>query len=154
MTRMFVMSAIFLAGCGGIDQPSQSGPDKPGPKERELLQGSWQFVSVERDGEQEKADVSKRRLVFAGDSLTLWEAQKSEKMTFTLGPEKSPKEIDITPLEGREKDQVIKGIYLLEGDLLKLCTINRPKGTEPRPREFRTTPEDNQVLLLARRTNR
>ena len=46
---------------------------------------------------------------------------KERKQTFKLDPAKSPKEIDITSLDGQEKGKTAACIYKLEKDRLTIC---------------------------------
>jgi uncharacterized protein (TIGR03067 family) len=41
---------------------------------------------------------------------------KEHKATFKLDQTKNPKEIDVTPSDGPEKDKVLQGVYSLTED--------------------------------------
>ncbi|HEV3445357.1 MAG TPA: TIGR03067 domain-containing protein [Gemmataceae bacterium] len=58
------------------------------------------------------------------------------KMSFKLDPGKTPKEIDITYLDGPEKGETGKGIYTLEGR--RLQAFFAEKGSTSRPKAFTT----------------
>ena len=60
----------------------------------------------------------------------------------------TPKAVDLTPLDGENKGAPLAGIYLLEGDTLKLCLPTLPG--RKRPAAFASTPGHWQVLVLAR----
>jgi RNA polymerase sigma factor (sigma-70 family) len=103
-------------------------PAPPPRTDLQLLQGVWRVSRVEAGGQALPAPGF--RLTFAGDQCTL---------TSDLGPpipsrcqldsDRTPKEITLTPKPG----VTWPGIYLLEGDSLKLC-LNQ--GRPERPAEF------------------
>jgi uncharacterized protein (TIGR03067 family) len=113
-------------------------------KDKEKLAGKWTVVSSTLDGkEQDKSEDNS--LTFDGDALTIHFKGKEHKATFKIDPEKKPKQIDVTPTDGDEKDKVLKGIYSLEKEDLKIC-IAHGEGKD-RPTEFESK-EDSQILLI------
>jgi uncharacterized protein (TIGR03067 family) len=115
------------------------------------FQGSWTLVSEERDGKLLPAQQIKKFYTFVGDELRLsivggdLTEPITHKMGFRLNPTKNPKEID-----GRENDGKpgIKGIYLFDGDLLKVCIAPASKD---RPTIFVTNPGTNNTLMILQR---
>ena len=133
------------AKMGDLPVPAQ--PPTPSPQaDGEKLQGNWQVVSAERDG-QALPDVG-MRLVFAGDRMTTFvPGFQPAPMTFVLDPSQEPKEIDITyPPIG-----VWPGIYDLEGDSLRLCLAQTNDTARLRPTAFRTEPDGQSVFLYVLR---
>ncbi|HEV3144797.1 MAG TPA: sigma-70 family RNA polymerase sigma factor [Gemmataceae bacterium] len=120
-----VFAALALVATGGIIAwPTLGAQDQAakGKSDQELLQGTWRVVSLR--GEQGKtidgdeADrIGMGRLVFKVDKLTFRGA-----CDYKLNPAGSPKEIDIIPREGpeREKDQTFPGIYELKRQELRI----------------------------------
>jgi uncharacterized protein (TIGR03067 family) len=66
-------------------------------------------------------------------------------MGYTLDPAKKPKQIDLVIAEGR----AVKGIYLLDGDTLKLCVEKEPGGG--RPARFGPTAGTTHFFLLLKK---
>jgi RNA polymerase sigma factor (sigma-70 family) len=137
------------------------------------IQGTWKVVSAERygltwkniDGEFVMQDprpmafpISPElpgRVTFAGHDCSSEYAQEEgrtlvEKDTFTLDPARKPKWITLTAADGA----IICGIYVLDGDELRLCWQYGPhRGL--RPRDFKTKTEtdqedDNEIWVLKR----
>ena len=81
------------------------------------------------------------KTVFDGDSVTITVQGQSKELTYKLDPSQKPKHIDlVTP-----KEEVNRGIYLLDGDTLKLCATDKPG--EDRPTEFKSK-EGSSVGLI------
>jgi uncharacterized protein (TIGR03067 family) len=72
---------------------------------------------------------------------------------FTLDPAAQPKAIDLIPEEGPARGKTLRGIYSVEGDVLKICyvspSIPEPEK-KPRPSEFATGKGSGLVLLVFR----
>jgi hypothetical protein len=56
--------------------------------------------------------------------------------------------VDFTPLGEKNPGAALAGIYLLEGDALKLCLPTVPG--RKRPADFASTPGHWQLLILKR----
>src|SRR4051794_39250113 len=94
------------------------GADEPKPdaaaKELEALQGTWTMVSFEVNGEAAPEEqVKTGRLVVKGSTYTPTLGDKRVTLTMVLDPSLTPRTIDLTPVEGPEKGQLLKGIYKL-----------------------------------------
>jgi uncharacterized protein (TIGR03067 family) len=70
--------------------------------------------------------------------------QPEQRGRFKLDPSRSPKAYDLTTPEGL----VIRGIYELDGDTLKVC-LSAP-GDE-RPTAMKTTLDDGRTLIVYKR---
>jgi uncharacterized protein (TIGR03067 family) len=113
-------------------------PQKAVGHDKDQLQGTWHTVSYQGFGPNVPPDELKTlTLTFRGDTLHAHYGNKSAEGTFHLFPAKVPQAIDVTVTQGPEavKDKTLKGIYLLEGDTLKIAY--RAPG-QPRPEEFVT----------------
>ncbi|MEM1069263.1 MAG: TIGR03067 domain-containing protein [Planctomycetota bacterium] len=117
------------------------------------LQGSWQVLHVEGDGEMVPfAGLKGMRFIFDGNHVTIGYGRKGTKCSFSLPPSKSPSSIDIT-IEG----VVSKGIYERNGNLLRLTLGHdtRPSGFDAKGVnvmfQMRRIPEDE---LRNKRKNR
>ena len=127
--------------------------DKPGvpkkedaiAKERTSFQGTWRFVSLERDQKPER-EFEKYTAVLKGDQWTVSEGDRIAAQTFFRpDPTRTPKTIDLIDIEN---GRVIRGIYSLKGDTLTVCD----RGEKDRPTEFATKPDSGLVLFVLKRT--
>jgi uncharacterized protein (TIGR03067 family) len=167
-TMAVLLLALTVAGAGvGVwtyrvlagGQGAARAEDKPNPAaevatqakdadkktDKEKLQGAWIPVSVEKGGrkisEQEIKDKN-FEMIFTGDKVTLPAKDVTkQEVTYKLDPSKKPKHIDwMMP-----NDKLAKGIYLLDGDTLKVC-VSEQEGDD-RPTEFESK-EGSKILLM------
>jgi RNA polymerase sigma factor (sigma-70 family) len=106
--------------------------DKKPKSDKDALHGTWLLVSEERNGKKLPAEKIKgSKMVFADGKFT-WQGEvgtQEREGTFTIDPEKNPKEIDLT-----FRTITLQGIYELKGNRLKLVIAERG-----RPSEFDST---------------
>jgi uncharacterized protein (TIGR03067 family) len=121
-------------------------------KETEKLQGSWRGVSMERGGEVEKERAPQFVLTFdKGQHILKLRDKVHAKGPFKIDPSKSPKTIDLTDTTADPSDPSggkAWGIYELDGDTLKLCTLDGKR--ERRPKGFNTKGTDVTLVILKR----
>lgn len=114
-------------------------------KEKQNLQGKWQAVAIEADGKKGPEDlVARMTIIFSDDTFTLDIGVKT-KGTFLLDLANTPKTIDFA----FSKDVVAKGIYILDGDSLKICYAQPGKE---RPKELTTESGSGHELFVLKRT--
>lgn len=137
-----MLPALLLLGSSTLGLPVLSDGSA-----RDLLrlQGEWVLVRMEVGGKE----VAAERLVSA--SLTIQGRRyrlTTRNMTFevelSLDATKSPKEIDMTFLDGPNQDRTGKGIYKFEGNRWIICRSLRPE--DDRPREF-SSEEVNYFIM-------
>ena len=120
-------------------------PSAPAPASE--FEGEWRMVSGVSSGvpmEESTVQWVKRRTI--GDETTISAGpQTMMKMKFTADAAKSPKSIDYINTGGANKGKTQKGIYDLEGRLLKICMA--APGAE-RPQEFESKPGDGRMLTV------
>jgi RNA polymerase sigma factor (sigma-70 family) len=115
----------------------------PPAKEISDLEGEWVVVAMEGDGEEATADdVKGMKWVVKGNEITASQPGLTGKMSFKLDPKKTPKEIDVTALDGDLKGTTSPGIYSLEGQRLCVCF-----GEKVRPKKFATAPGGGLTML-------
>jgi len=120
-----------------------------GAKDEDKLQGSWKVVSHEKDGKKQAEDTIKNyKIVVKGDKLTFKIGDQDNEATLKLDAAKKPKTIDLMVKAG-DKMEVIKGIYQLDGDDLKICAAGE-EGVE-RPKDFATKAKSGLGLLVLKR---
>lgn len=121
------------------------------PAERLRLQGTWtpaEPIEAWYEGSDAgKAELPEVTVTIAEDSFVLWDTARVEAVfTFKLNPAVKPKQIDLVS-EG-DDEIILRGIYQLQGDELKLMLR---KGDGPRPQQFVSIPESDMELLVLER---
>ncbi len=117
-------------------------------KELKKLEGTWQVVSMEMDGQKQPEDDAKQfKVIIKGDKYTLKRGDDTVNQgTFTIDATKKPKTIDIKPTEGDNSGQTMLGIYEQDGDTQKTCYAQPDKK---RPTKFSS--DDGQTLIVQKR---
>lgn len=137
-----------------VNAPSATRPamTPAGKEELEKFQGTWEFVSLEVDGDPKPdADFKKYTAEFRGDQWIVSEGTNiAAQSTIVLDPNANPKTIDAFPPPG--KGQPIHGIYLLERDKLTICDRGEDNGD--RPTGFGPEPNSGLVLIVYKRPQR
>jgi uncharacterized protein (TIGR03067 family) len=117
-------------------------------KELAKIDGSWQMVSMEIDGNTASDDdVSKIVLVMKGGNYTVEGVDQELKGTLTFDPTKKPKTVERKETEGPDKGETRYGIYELNGDEFKLCFASTGKD---RPGKF-TGEQGHQLFVFKRK---
>jgi uncharacterized protein (TIGR03067 family) len=102
------------------------------------LEGTWDLVRVERDGQELKPQKG-TQMVTTGNKFVLKAGDKVIVAgTTKLDPGKKPKAVDVTYTEGPDKGKTFKGIYEIEGDTARFCRAGTPE--QERPTGFQTKP--------------
>ena len=119
-------------------------------KELEKLQGTWMFDSYEENGKQTPAAELKDKRIFFGASQFI--VKQGEELvqvgSVKLDPVDGHRDFDATVAAGPNKGTVMRGIYTLKDNVLKVCLD--PDGNE-RPKEFKTTAESGYLLVVYKR---
>jgi uncharacterized protein (TIGR03067 family) len=132
---------------------SALGQDDAAKKDLAKMQGVWQVVRGEEDGEPSSDYLLQNlKLTIKGDQLGLTghdlAAEKASKLTVKIDPSTTPRCIDLMIDAGSLKGDVLEGIYEWQGDGLKLC-LHLTRGN--RPLEFDTSKGSNRVLFVLKR---
>ena len=116
------------------------------------LQGKWRVVQMHTAGLSPPKEVlEKARLEIKDDAWTwLSGGPVNVKFRTRLDPSKSPKEIDITMLDGPGKGSTFPGIYSLEKGQLRVC-YSHTKDPKDRPKDFKTKRGELRELLILER---
>ncbi len=127
---IFVLAGPILASLAVAGDSAQD--------EAKRLEGTWKFVSLAADGEQAPPEAIRAgRWTFRGDQILIPGPQPA-KATYKVMPDRSPKAIDMTALDGPNKGKMLSCIYKLEGERLTICVPEgRSESSDPaRPSEF------------------
>jgi uncharacterized protein (TIGR03067 family) len=144
MNRYHLLAASFtLLALGGL----AVGDDK---KDKESLQGTWQPVQLISSGKEQPENALNDFTVTIKDDRFIFRrgTKVVDEVTLILDSSKDPKTVDVTPVGGPRKDKVHAGIYLIDGDKLKMCWA--PPGKD-RPGAFESKADSEVFLLVLQR---
>ena len=113
--------------------------------DRKDMEGTWKVESAEAGGKKiESGDLMEVVVKITGDRYEVKVKDRTDAGTLKLDETQKPKTMDATDTEGDDVGKVVKAIYDLTGDTLRVCyTLD---GGE-RPTEF-ATKEGSPLLLL------
>jgi uncharacterized protein (TIGR03067 family) len=115
----------------------------------ERLQGVWNVVSLELDGQaMAAAALGGARIAIHGDHFTSTGMGATYEGTIELDTARTPKTVNMNFTAGPEKENTSFGIYELEEDTWRICLTTR--GTE-RPAKFATQPGTGIALETLKR---
>jgi RNA polymerase sigma factor (sigma-70 family) len=144
-TAAGVLTRQALAAGPPGEQKEGAAAEKKTDKDR--LLGTWIPVSVEEDGRKVPEDEVKAKnfeMVFTADKVTVPRKDEAKEVGYKLDPGKKPKQIDLLIDEGK----TAKGIYLLDGDTLKLCF---DKDYGDRPAKFDAKEGSKRILMVLKK---
>ncbi|HLJ95165.1 MAG TPA: TIGR03067 domain-containing protein, partial [Gemmataceae bacterium] len=114
----------------------------------ENLQGTWDLISLEKDGQAASAEeVKQRKLVWIiqADQIVMQSADGQRTAMYSVDPSRSPRRIDlIFASDPGKSDETLRGIYTRKDEILQVCYD--PKGGL-RPDQFETAVGRNALLL-------
>jgi len=127
--------------------------DDKSADDAKAMQGAWQAVDLKANGEKSPDDqVKELQIVIKGDEIFAVKPQGEDpRNKFKLDSSKTPKTIDLTPLDGPRKGQIVPGIYSLKNGRLTLCINIFREDPALRPTEFKTQASDGVVLVTLER---
>lgn len=115
----------------------------------ELMAGKWEVERVEAGGKEIETDAAKDLVItIYGDRYELIIKNGMDGGTLKLDESQSPKAMDATDTEGEDVGKVIKAIYEIEGDTMRICYAW--KGGD-RPTEMATAEGSPTLLVTYRR---
>ncbi len=141
MSRFLFFAAILAAFLSAFVSTAQADDLKS-------MQGKWRVESAEAEG---KAVVSPELtdlvVTITGETYEVSTKDGIDRGSLKVDEGQKPKAIDATHTEGPESGKMIKGIYELKGDTLRVCYA--VTGGE-RPTEFATR-QGSPVLMITYR---
>ena len=125
-------------------------PRDAAKKDLARLQGAWSLVAMEAEGRSlDPEEFEGWGSVYEGDRLTLKAKDVIRRQGIvTLDPARTPKAMNTWDLDGPFQDQTVPGIYVLDGDSLRLC-FARPG--EKRPTELTTKTGTGFLVVVYKR---
>jgi uncharacterized protein (TIGR03067 family) len=141
-TYLYIFAFALMAG-SAFAAPASDEKD-PTKEDQERIQGTWKVESGEVGGLKNPDDLLKIQLVFMAEKVIskIGDAEK-KKGTFQLDATAKLKTIDV-----RTDDQLVHGIYKLEGDTLTICL---DESGEARPAEFESKEGTKVALVVLKR---
>lgn len=138
---LFLFILLLALAADGLSQT--------GKQDRDRLQGVWTMAALEVDGKLVPENKLGTVLTIKGNKYITRVKDREFVTTFTVDPSKRPPAIDMTFIEGDNKDKVLKGIYALDGDTLKICRGLRAEMD--RPTQFGTWPNTGLFMVTWKR---
>jgi uncharacterized protein (TIGR03067 family) len=118
------------------------------PSDLQAIQGRWRLVRLDADDKPLPPRSDDGVIVFKdGTCFNEVNGAATDKCTYSLQPATSPKEITLVPQVGPDKGTAIKGIYLLDGNTLKICTSEPQDDSNQRPKDFKTDMHQTLIIL-------
>ena len=131
LVSLVSLSTLVAAPVSAEEVPAKEAgvPEKNGEAK---LQGVWNVIKMEAGGKQAPAaNIKGAHFLIKGDKISI--SGKVEDLRRYRIDAVRPKEIDLFGAPGNEFS---KGIYEIDGDMLKLCFSQSTK--EDRPKNFDT----------------
>jgi uncharacterized protein (TIGR03067 family) len=111
------------------------------------FQGTWEVVSVEKEGSPlPQDDIAGITVVITGSAYRLINKDNISKGTFTVDPSKDPKQMDVGHKEN--DSDTMPAIYEITSDTFRVC-YNPDGGT--RPTSFSTKPDSPFMSVVYKR---
>jgi uncharacterized protein (TIGR03067 family) len=117
----------------------------------DALRGTWQVVSVEREGQISNDDIwiiQKDKISFKRDNFVYEEA------SYKVDSAKRPKTIDLKFTAGPAQAKPVRGIYIVDHDELKICYVAPDRADaekRARPSEFSAAAGSGTWLFVLKR---
>jgi uncharacterized protein (TIGR03067 family) len=113
------------------------------------MAGKWKVETAEAGGKPiDSAEMKELVVTITGDQYEVQVKDKTDRGSLKLDEAQKPKAMDATDTEGDDVGKVIKAIYELKGDTLRVCYAFN--GAE-RPTEFATKADVPILLVIYRR---
>jgi uncharacterized protein (TIGR03067 family) len=155
MTMLYRILCV-IAACSffaAIALADDKTADEQSAKDAKRLQGTWQAVEGEANGEKLPEEQMKElKIVFKDDEVWAVKPQGEDpKSKFKLDSAKTPKTIDVIPLDGPSKGKTMAGIYSRKKGRLTLCINIFSEDPSVRPAEFKTKENSGVILVILER---
>ena len=147
MIRQVFIMVVALIGAGFLWAQDDANADL------RRLAGTWSAQVQEAGGkpipEKDREILKKMKLVVKGsDYIVFFDDEKMSTGTFQLDASKQPRTIDATRGDGEARGKIEPGIYRFKGDDFEVVFASTG---QPRPTEFRTRPNTQEMLIVYKR---
>jgi uncharacterized protein (TIGR03067 family) len=113
------------------------------------FQGTWEIVSVEKDGSAvPQDDIAGMTVMITGSAYKLINKDNVSKGTFSVDASKEPKQMDVQHLSENGDSRTMPAIYDVTADTLRVC-YNPESDT--RPTSFSTKPDSGFLSVVYKR---
>lgn len=142
LTLPFITGLLFVGSVSSQDNDEVRAAVKE-------LQGEWQFVRIERNGQAVALEqLRKSKITIVKQTLVWADNGKDETWFFEVNPAKTPREFDLIANDG-DIALGVPGIYRLDKDRLSIC-LGFNDGCK-RPTTFKNqTGTENLLMVLER----
>jgi uncharacterized protein (TIGR03067 family) len=152
-----VLALFSITGCSESRSPEAAAGAASVPREQrslsvvdrdlDQLQGTWRIESSTWNGVEDPEIAKTVTILFQRDKFIVVDRDGiPQQETIKLIPDQNPKAIDCTSKGG---GQPAPGIYTLEGDTFKWCSVGGANKT--RPTQFSSQLGSKQSLMVLRR---
>ena len=150
---VFALAFVAAAAAPAADDKAA---DKAGGADADnaALQGTWQTVASEVNGEKEAEDRSKQyQVVLEGDKMTITRGGETVmKGSYKLDAAQTPRQLDLkieeNPNDADAVGKTLEGIYEVKGEDLKWCFALPDRE---RPKAFKTEADSGQVFATLKK---
>ena len=152
--RTWLLSVFALAFLAAAPAPAADKAGSADADDKAALQGTWQTVASEVNGEKEPEDRSKQyQVVLEGDKMTITrEGNTVMKGAFKLDAAQTPRRLDFkieeNPNDAEAVGKTLEGIYEVKGEELKWCFAMPDRE---RPMAFKTEADSGQVFATLKK---
>ena len=153
--RVAAIGAVILC-LAPLVAPAQTAADTKEEaiqKDHLAIEGTWQAISLEVNGNAVGADDVKKISTENGrdgEWTLLVEGKDVAEGTSTIDPTVTPKTIDFKTTKGNNAGQTSFGIYEMTGKIRKLCIAEPGR---PRPADFSATAGSGRMLVVFERVD-
>jgi uncharacterized protein (TIGR03067 family) len=139
-TAIGLSAGLFLLVCSSL-----GAADKEDKFDAQKMVGTWNYVSVEKNGQKSDAD-KEAKVTIAKDKITLEGSAGTFVLKYKLDTTKMPVTIDMEMTEGAQ-GATAKGIIEVKGDELKLCYSTSDEA----PKKFESKEGSDHRLVILKR---
>ena len=144
------MRCFWFLGCLAVTTFPTSGADNI--HEANLPEGEWVVVGMEGGGyKASPEELTGMKWSIQGTKITAFQPIEIGKMEYKLDPEKTPKAINLTSLNGPLKGHTDPGIYELKDGQLRICYRDPDNTNGARPKTFKAATPANSgygIIIL------